>query len=148
MHSRICIALAASLWLAPAEPALAESTTLFRVFLNDGTAIVSYGAYARVGDRLVFSMPMGAVDATAAADPSLHVVNLPLSAVNWTATEKYAESARQNHYMANSAESDYAALAGDVAATLNAIVLAKDAQARLTMAVEGGRPRAGRPKNN
>jgi hypothetical protein len=89
-----------------------------------------------VGDRLVFSMPMGAVDATAAVDPNLHVVNLPLSAVNWTATEKYAESARQNHYMANSAESDYAALAGDVAETLNAIVLAKDAKARLTMAVD------------
>ena len=50
MHSRICMALAASLWLAPAAPALAESTTLFRVFLNDGTAIVSYGEYARVGD--------------------------------------------------------------------------------------------------
>ena len=148
MHSRICIALAASLWLAPAAPALAESTTLFRVFLNDGTAIVSYGAYARVGDRLVFSMPMGAVDATAAVDPNLHVVNLPLSAVNWTATEKYAESARQNHYMTNSAESDYAALAGDVAATLNAIVLAKDANARLTMAVDARRRLASWPKDH
>jgi hypothetical protein len=142
------MALAASLWLVSAAPARAESTTLFRVFLNDGTAIVSYGAYARVGDRLVFSMPMGAVDATAAADPSLHVVNLPLSAVNWTATEKYAESARQNHYLANSAESDYAAVAGDVAATLNAIVLAKDATARLTMAVDARRRLASWPRDH
>ena len=40
-----------------------------------------------------------------------------LSAVNWTATDKYADAARIRHYMANNAESDYAALAGEVAAT-------------------------------
>jgi hypothetical protein len=128
-------------------PAFAESVTLFRVFLNDGTAVVSYGEYARVGDRLVFSMPIGAVDASA-GDTSLHVVNLPLSAVNWTATEKYAESARHSHYLANSAESDYAALAGDVAATLNAIVLAKDAKARLTLAIDARRRLASWPKDH
>ena len=135
-------------WLACAAPAFAESVTLFRVFLNDGTAIVSYGEYARVGDRVVFSMPIGAVDTSGAGDPSLHVVNLPLSAVNWTATEKYAQSARHTHYMANNAESDYAALAGDVAATLNAIVLAKDAQARLKMAVEARRRLATWPRDH
>ena len=140
--------LAASAWLACAAPAFAESVTLFRVFLNDGTAIVSYGEYARVGDRLVFSMPIGAVDANTAGDPSLHVVNLPVSAVNWTATEKYAESARHTHYMTNSAESDYAALAGDVAATLNAIVLASDATARLNMAVAARRRLATWPRDH
>ena len=84
----------------------------------------------------------------AAGDPSLHVVNLPVSAVNWTATEKYAESARYSHYMANSAESDYAALAGDVAATLNAIVLAKDPKARLNMAVDARRRLASWPRDH
>jgi hypothetical protein len=148
MHSRTCMSLAASAWLACAAPAFAESVTLFRVFLNDGTAIVSYGEYARVGDRLVFSMPIGAVDAGTARNPSLHVVNLPVSAVNWTATEKYAESARHTHYMANSAESDYAALAGDVAATLNAIVLANDAKARLNMAVAARRRLATWPRDH
>lgn len=148
MHSRHCLSLAALAWLACAVPAFAESVTLFRVFLNDGTAIVSYGEYARVGDRVVFSMPIGAVDASGAGDPSLHVVNLPMSAVNWTATEKYAESARHTHYMANSAESDYAALAGDVAATLNAIVLAKDPQARLKMAVDARRRLATWPRDH
>ena len=129
-------------------PAFAESVTLFRVFLNDGTAIVSYGEYARVGDRLVFSMPIGAVDPNVAGGPSLHVVNLPVSAVNWTVTEKYAESARHSHYMANGAESDYAALAGDIAATLNAIVLANDPQARLKMAVDARRRLASWPKDH
>ena len=150
LHAQSILACRSSLWcgLPVRAPAFAESVTLFRVFLNDGTAIVSYGEYARVGDRVVFSMPIGAVDANAAADPSLHVVNLPVSAVNWTATEKYAESARHTHYMANSAESDYAALAGDVAATLNAIVLAKDAQARLTMAVDARRRLATWPRDH
>ena len=148
MHRRTCMSLAVLASIACAAPAFAESVTLFRVFLNDGTAVVSYGEYARVGDRLVFSMPIGAVDASAAGDPSLHVVNLPLSAVNWTATEKYAESARHSHYLANSAESDYAALAGDVAATLNAIVLAKDAKARLTLAVDARRRLASWPKDH
>ena len=71
-----------------------------------------------------------------------------MSAVNWTATEKYAESARHTHYMANSAESDYAALAGDVAATLNAIVLANDAKARLNMAVDARRRLATWPRDH
>jgi hypothetical protein len=142
------MSLIASVCFAGAAPAFAESVTLFRVFLNDGTAIVSYGEYARVGDRLVFSMPIGAVDAEAVGDPNLHVVNLPVSAVNWTATEKYTESARHSHYMANSAESDYAALAGDVAATLNAIVLLKDPKARLNMAVDARRRLASWPKDH
>lgn len=148
MHSRICMWLLAAAALAGAQPAFAESVTLFRVFLNDGTAVVSYGEYARVGDRLVFSMPIGAIDGNGAANPSLHVVNLPMSAVNWTATEKYAESARHTHYMATRAESDYAALAGDVAATLNAIVLTKDAKARLKMAVDARRRLASWPRDH
>ncbi len=147
MHRRICMLLVAVASIAGAASASAESVTLFRVFLNDGTAIVSYGEYARVGDRVVFSMPIGAVDETA-GDPSLHVVNLPVSAINWTATEKYAESARHTHYMANSAESDYATLAGDVAATLNAIVLAKDAKARLSLAVDARRRLATWPRDH
>jgi hypothetical protein len=129
-------------------PAFAESVTLFRVFLNDGTTIVSYGEYARVGDRLVFSMPIGGVGSNAAGEPKLHVVNLPLSAVNWTATEKYAASARHTHYVMNNAESDYAALAGEVAATLNAIVVAKEPKARLSMAVDARRRLASWPRDH
>ena len=147
MHRRTCLSVAAA-WLLFAAPAFAERVTLFRVFLNDGTAIISYGEYARVGDRLVFSIPMGPVDVNAAGAPGLHVVNLPLSSVNWTATEKYAESARHRHYMEHRAEADYAALAGDVAATLNAIVLASDAKARLDLAVAARRRLANWPRDH
>jgi hypothetical protein len=148
MSSRYRVSLAALAWLACAAPAFAESVTLFRVFLNDGTAVVSYGEYARVGDRVVFSMPIGSIDTNSVVGPNMHVVNLPVSAVNWTLTEKYARSARYAHYMENSAESDYAALAGDVAATLNAIVLAKDAKSRLEMAVAARRRLASWPKDH
>lgn len=147
MFNRTCIALTASAWLCSSAAAFGESVQLFRVFLNDGTAIVSYGEYARVGDRIVFSMPIGAV-AAGTGDPSLHVINLPVSAVNLTATERYAESARHTHYMANNAESDYAALAGQVASTLNAIVLAKDPKARLDLAMEARRRLATWPKDH
>jgi hypothetical protein len=131
-----------------ARIASAESVTLFRVFLNDGTAVVSYGEYARVGDRLVFSMPIGAVDGGSTGHPTLHVVNLPASSVNWTATTRYADTARFSHYMATRAESDYAALAGEVAATLNAIVLASDPKTRLGMAVTARRRLATWPRDH
>ncbi|HKY21676.1 MAG TPA: hypothetical protein VJM31_10695 [Vicinamibacterales bacterium] len=147
MHKQRSMLLAVLAWVAGVSPAFAESATLFRVFLNDGTAVVSYGEYARVGDRLVFSMPLGAVD-IAKGGPDLHVVNLPVSAVNWTATARYADSARFSHYMATSAESDYAALAGEVAAALNAIVLARDPKVRLNMAVDARRRLATWPRDH
>ena len=37
-----------------------QEAPLFRVFLKDGTTLVSYGELARVGDRVVFSMPTSA----------------------------------------------------------------------------------------
>jgi hypothetical protein len=148
MHNKNCMWLAVCVWLICASPTFAESVTLFRVFLNDGTAVVSYGEYARVGDRIVFSMPIGAIDTAAGRDPDLHVVNLPVSAVNWTATTRYAESARFSHYMATSAEADYATLAGEVAATLNAIVFATEPKARLNMAVDARRRLASWPKDH
>ena len=45
----------------------ADDATLFRVFLKDGTSLVSYGEFARVGDRVVFSMPTAARAEPAAA---------------------------------------------------------------------------------
>ena len=147
MHNKKCMLTAALIFIACAAPAFAESVTLFRVFLNDGTAVVSYGEFARVGDRVVFSMPVGAIG-DGKVEPNLHIVNLPVSAVNWTATAKYADSARLSHYMRTTAESDYSALAGDIAATLNAIVIARDPKARLNMAVEARRRLASWPRDH
>src|SRR5581483_5868615 len=121
--NKSCAAFAAGLMLLTAvHLGAVENATLFRVFLNDGTAVVSYGEFARVGDRVVFSMPIGEVDAASGAAPALHLVNLPADAVNWPATSQYAESARFAHYIATNAEADYAALTGEVAEVLNSIV--------------------------
>ncbi len=83
------------------------------------------------------------------ADPTLHVVNLPVSAVNWAATEKYAESARYSHYMANSAESDYAALAGEVAAVAEQDRPEQGCRRRVsTLAVDARKRLASWPKDH
>jgi hypothetical protein len=145
-HMQVVVVFAAV--MAIAAPAFADSATLFRVFLNDGTAVVSYGEYARVGDRLIFSMPIGAIEAGSPIEPALHVVNLPASSVNWTATTRYADSVRYAHYMETSAESDYAALAGEIASTLNAIVLTRDPKTRLDMAVGARRRLASWPRDH
>jgi hypothetical protein len=148
MQSRAQLSLAAFVFTLCAVPAQAETVTLFRVFLNDGTAVVSYGEYARVGDRVIFSVPIGAVDESSAVEPDLHVVNIPAAAVNWAATAKYADATRYAHYIATNAESDYASLSGEVASVLNAIVLNKDPKARLRMATEARRRLASWPHDH
>jgi hypothetical protein len=45
-----------------AQTAPAEAS-LYRVFLYDGTTLLSYGEYARVSDRVVISLPIGGSDA-------------------------------------------------------------------------------------
>ena len=63
--------------------------TIYRVFLTDGTSARHLRGAARVGDRIVFSMPD-----RLARQPSLHLVNLAAERVDWPRTARYAESAR------------------------------------------------------
>jgi hypothetical protein len=81
------------------------------VFLKDGSSLVSYGELARVGDRVVFSMPTTA----STSDPQLHLVNLAADNVDWDRTSRYADAARANQYLTNQAAYDYALLSNDVA---------------------------------
>src|SRR5262249_24944995 len=108
---RLAGALAAACLLMAGRPAAAgEDSALLRVFLKAGTALVSYGEFARVGDRVVFSMPL---DAT--AEPALYLVNISADLVDWDRTNRYAESARATRYLATRAETDYIALSNDIA---------------------------------
>ena len=43
---------------------------LYRLFLKDGSFIVSYGEYAKVGHEVVLSMPLGSDVAT----PTLQLI--------------------------------------------------------------------------
>src|SRR5437764_13236232 len=125
---RVCAAiLASALIFAPRVSAAADDPML-RVFLRDGTSLVSYGEPARVGDRVVFSMPTSAVP-----NPPLHLVNLPAERVDWDRTERYSSAARQSHYINTQAELDFAALSNHLAQTLSDVAATTDPARRLSI---------------
>jgi hypothetical protein len=128
--------LAAFGLLASGWSAAADDATLLRVFLNDGTSLVSYGELARVGNRVVFSMPTSA----SSAMPQLHLVNIEAVHVDWDRTTRYAESARAAQYLETRAQTDYALLTGEIAQALNDIALTVDPAQRLAI-VERARKR-------
>src|SRR5262245_10617258 len=86
--------------------AAAHDAPLFRVFLKDGTTLISYGELARVGNRVVFSMPTSA----SMDNPNLHLVDISSDRVDWVRTTNYAESARATRYLETRAETDYTKL--------------------------------------
>lgn len=104
----------------------------FRIFLVDGTTLASFGEYARVAGRIVFSLPLGEADADTV--PSLQLVSLPDDRVDWDRTEAYAYSTRAAHYVSSRAEEDYARLTNEVAIAINEITLATDPASRLAVA--------------
>ena len=122
------LAAAMAIPLCAAAAPAADEATLLRVFLVDGTSLVSYGEPARVGDRVIFSMPTAA-----APNPPLHLVNLPIARVDWERTSRYAATARAAHYVETQAESDYAALSNDVASTLNEVAMTAEPAQRLAI---------------
>jgi len=118
-------------WLAAAPSARAATdATLFRLFFQDGASVVSYGEFARLDDQVVFSMPVGGP----ADQPRLHVVSLPSSQIDWERTERYAASARFQHYADTRGEEDFQQLSGDIARVLNDVALATDKNAALDQA--------------
>jgi hypothetical protein len=113
---------------AAPEPADREPLA-FRIFLNDGTNVPTYGEYVRVGEDVVFSMPLGT-----ARPPRLQLITLPAASVNWPRTERYANSARFLRYASTRGEVDYAVLTAEVSATLNEIALTTDRAKALEIA--------------
>src|SRR5262245_45310967 len=105
----------------------AQEAPLFRVFLKDGTTLVSYGELARVGDRVVFSMPTSA----SIENPSLHLVDISSDRVDWARTTTYAESARATRYLETRAETDYTILTTGIAQALNDVATTADPGRRL-----------------
>jgi hypothetical protein len=106
---------------------IAPETTLYRVFLRDGSTIVSYGEYARVADRLVMSLPVGSAQ---------HMLSIPSDTVDWERTDAYADSVRATRYAATRGENDLALLSEAVSRALSDISLAPDPNRKIAMAVE------------
>lgn len=118
-------------WVAPDTPLLGqESTAFYRLFLKDGTTVTSYGDFARVGDRVVFSLPLGEVQ----GQPRLHLASLPVSSVDWPTTERYRNATRAAQYASTRGEEDFAVLSAEVARLLNDIAQLEDPRRRLAIA--------------
>jgi hypothetical protein len=127
-----------------AQPAVpADDATLLRVFLTDGTSLVSYGEPARVGDRVIFSMPSATTP-----NPPLHLVNLPVERVDWDRTNRYAATARATHYIQTQAETDYTVLSNDVALALNEVARTSDPAQRLAIVERARATLADWPQNH
>lgn len=125
-----CVMSAGGRAAGPGDDAIpADAAPLFRVFLTDGRVLVSYGEFARVDDRVVFSTPTS----TSAVNPRLQLINVPSERVDWTRTLNYAESLRATRYRATRAEADYAELSNRVAQSLNEVGLTASPEGRLRL---------------
>ena len=127
--------------LLPLTAHAQNASLLHRVFLVDGSALSSYGEWARVDGRLVFSMPITPGE----APDQLHLVSIASERVDWVRTEQYAEAVRAVHYGAHYGEEDFARLSADVARILNDISLVKDPTERLVTAERARRSLADWP---
>jgi hypothetical protein len=116
----------------PATARAAAASDLYRLFLLDGSTLVSYGEFARVGDRVVLSIPIGALNDT----PDLQLVSIPQSTVDWERTDRYADAVRARRYGETRGEADFAMLGARVVEALNLISLTDDPARRLAMAQE------------
>lgn len=124
--------IALVLALGVVQPAFAAESVLYRIFLLDGSSLVSFGEFARVSDLVVFSMPLG----DAATAPDLQLVSIPQASVDWERTDRYSVAVRAQRYGETQGESDFAMLGGRVTEALNQIALTPDPARRLAMAQE------------
>ena len=114
---------------APGVGAAASDAMLLRLFLTDGTSVVSYGEFARVNEHVVFSMVRGGD-----AEPRLHVATLPASAIDWARTNQHAASTRYQWYAQTRGEDDFLRLSDGVAGVLNEVLLTTDRTRALEVA--------------
>ena len=113
----------------------APEASLYRIFLNDGSTLLSYGEYARVADRVVVSLPLPTAS-TAASGPALHLLSIPADTVDWEKTDAYADSVRATRYAVTRGPDDLALLNEAVSRALNEIALTADPARKVAMATE------------
>jgi hypothetical protein len=90
----------------------------------------SYGEWARLEDRVIFSMPTQLT-----REPvELHLVTIPAQKVDWPRTEQYAESVRAAAYAATRGDADFGAISSEVAKVLNDVARIGDPASRLKTA--------------
>lgn len=130
---RLCGCIAGVLLALAAGPvrAIAAQPVLFRIFLWDGSTLVSYGEFARVADRVVFTIPVGAVDGA-----TLQLVSIAESLVDWPRTDEYTLAVRGAQFAATHGPDHFAMLGNRVTEALADIRLTPDPARQLAMAEE------------
>jgi hypothetical protein len=124
------LAVCVCLCLGMAKQSYAADATLFRLFLLDGSVIVSYGEFARVDDKVIFSMPVGG----RTDEPRLQVASVRAALIDWARTDRYSESARFQRYAQTRGEEDFRVLSNEVALALNDVALSSNRQQALALA--------------
>ena len=122
--------LASALWPRPADAQDAIANLLFRVFLIDGRVLTSFGEYAKLDDRVVFSMPTRVRPEIG----GLELVSIPSNRVDWPRTSQYSDRVHAAAYAATRGAGDFAALSADVARILNEVSAISDPGVRLVTA--------------
>jgi len=114
----------------PRAVSAAPTVTLFRLFLLDGSALVTYGEFVRLDDSVIFSIPVGGPPDV----PRLQVTTVRSELVDWARTDRYANSVRYQQYAETRGEADFQHLSDQVAQALNTLALSTDRQQALTLA--------------
>jgi hypothetical protein len=112
-----------------------DAGSMFRVFLNDGQAVPSFGESAVVGDRVIFTIIVG----DGSIRTTMQLVSLPVTAVDLFRTARYAESMRAARYAATHGEADYAAMTAEVERAVTQLTKIADSKRRLALAEEAKR---------
>ena len=133
------IALAVTL-RAAASIAADAPPPVYRVFLQDGTALAALGEWVRVDDRVVFTIAVGD-----GPDAPLQLASVPAHLVDWPATEQYREGLRAASYAATRGDQDFATLSDEVARLLNEAARVQDLPRRVALAEQARRLLAGWP---
>jgi hypothetical protein len=136
--------LACLAWLVVASADAASGATFFRLFLTDGSALVSFGEFARLDDRVIFSMPVGGP----LEQPRLYVVTLPANQIDWTRTDRYSMAVRAQWYAETRGEEEFQQLSTDVARVLNEVALMPDRQRGLEIAENARKALADWPRTH
>jgi hypothetical protein len=123
----------------PAPPrevtASVDPGPVFRVFLNDGHALPSYGEYAVLNDRVVFTLVIG----SGGLSTQYQLMSLPLTAVDLERTTRYRDAVRAARYAATRGETDYTEMTAEVSRSLDQLSKIEDPKARLAAAEEAKR---------
>jgi hypothetical protein len=141
--SKSCL-LACIVWCLATTAHAAEDTTFFRLFLKDGSSVVSLGEFARLNDRVILSMPVGG----AAEQLRIYVVTIPAARVDWERTDGYSTAVRSRWYADTRGEAEFQQLSSEVARVLNDVALLPDRRQGLLIAENARKALADWPRNH